>query len=105
MNMGLLTFEFHRAQIMNIDDNTQVAYVFEVQGEGMSKEMASPQRRRGDTRGTCHHRAYRRYFLGIGCVRQSNGPSLPLPRMRDSKKSRFVPAAIRPCTVALSIEQ
>jgi hypothetical protein len=48
---------------------------------------------------------YCRYFFGIGCVRQSNGPSAPLPRMRVSKNCRFEGALSRPCTVAASISQ
>ena len=46
-----------------------------------------------------------RYFLGIGRVRQSNGPSAPLPRMRVSKNCRFELAFSRPCTVTASISQ
>lgn len=48
---------------------------------------------------------YSRYFFGSGCVRQANGPSLPVPRIRDSWYWRFELALRRPCTVALSIVQ
>lgn len=41
LNVGLLTFEFHRAQLPIIDDGTQVGYVFEAHGAAMSKEMAA----------------------------------------------------------------
>jgi hypothetical protein len=48
------------------------------------RSSSSPEDKRLVTR-----QIYCRYFLGIGCVRQSNGPSAPLPRMRVSKNSRF----------------
>lgn len=51
------------------------------------------------------HSTHCRYFLGMGCVRQSNGPSDPLPRIRFWKNWRFELAWRRPCTVAASISQ